>query len=85
MSEHHPLIVQAKALAARLRRMAVYCEEYPQYSAVRLYRLSDRADRRYWRRARALTPPQPPRKQRMGRASTQDRPYAVGGRGRRGW
>lgn len=80
----HPLITQARALAARLRRMAVYCEEYPQYSATRLYRLSDRAEARASRRYGIYGPPPAPG--RLDRSAlTKDRPYAVGGRGRRGW
>lgn len=80
----HPLIDEATRLRAALDRARVYPERHPQYAPLRLERAAARATRRLARRisaygARVVFP------NRRGRPDTKDRPYAVGGRGRRGW
>lgn len=80
----HPLIDEAKAFHAALYRASVYPERHPQYTPGRLERAELRARKRLQRRV-VRYGERLEFQGRRGRASTQDRPYAVGGRGRRGW
>lgn len=80
----HPLIVQAKVLRDTLERARVYPERYPQHTPFRLERAAAKAVRRYERRLLKYGE-RVEHRNRRGRPDTKDRPYAVGGRGRRGW
>lgn len=78
----HPMVVEADRLWSRLNTARVNAED-GSGDWWRLLRVQSRAEARFWRRMERYHPRT--HKNKMGRAPTQDRPYAVGGRGRRGW
>lgn len=91
MKARHLLIDEAARLERRLTWLRVEAECAPPLLAgdaaaaahwQRLVRLEERAGARLGRRWQAVMRAWP---NRRGRADTKDRPYAVGGRGRRGW
>lgn len=83
MTTLHPMTQQADALKRKLFLMACEADEDGNYiRRNKLERIYEKASTRVRRRYRAYDwrP-----LSRRGKVDTKDRPYAVGGRGKRGW